>query len=126
MRKRKCILFIEPNRRDLKTRTLKELQALCLVMAIPYSGTKSKRIDRIMSIWALRQALKDFNTPQEIATAFKAVELKEMCRTARLWLGGNKYSKSANLLNWRNECRAKGQRRIDEAQEQVRKMREKG
>lgn len=67
-----------------------------------------------MSLWTLRQRLKDFNTPQELMAAFKAKELKEMCRTARLWLGGNKYSKSASLLNWRNERRAKGQQRYND------------
>ena len=105
---------MEPDRRDLKTRTLKELMALCWIMAIPYSGTKLKKIERIVNIWALRKALKDFKTPQELIAAFKAKELKEMCRTAKLWLGGNKYSKSASLLNWRNTARKKGQQRYEE------------
>ena len=121
---RKNILQREPSRRDLKTRTAKELEMLCFVMAIPYSGTKNKRIDRIMAAWVLRTGLKDFNSPQEIKDAFKGRELKEMCKTARLWRGGNKYSKSASLLNWRNECRKKGQQRVAEAREYNRKMRE--
>lgn len=115
MAKRKHILLRDPTRRDLKTRTKTELQSLCLALGIAYTGTITKLIDRILKVWELRTILKDFNNPQEIIATFKGKELKEMCRTALLWLGGNKYSKSASLLNWRNKCRKRGQQWVDNA-----------
>jgi hypothetical protein len=122
-RKKPCILFIEPKLKDLNTRSRVELQALCLALNIPYSATKANLIVRILWTWDLRTILKDFNAPQELAEAFKGRELIEMCKTARCWRGGTKYGKAAALLNWRNECRQKGQQRVNEAlKERYRKL----
>lgn len=113
--KKSCILFIEPTIKDLNTRSKTELQALCLALAIPYTGTINTLIERILKAWELRTVLKDFNTPQELVDAFKGRELIEMCKTARCWRGGTKYSKAAGLLQWRNECRRKGQEKVNAA-----------
>lgn len=97
----------EPSRRDLVTRSLKELRTLAWFMVVSYSGTKAALIDRIMKVWSLKVLLRNFNEPGELVKAFKDKELKEMCRTAGKWLGANKRAKAVTLLNWKMECRRK-------------------
>ena len=125
-RKRHILYVVPPERADLQTRSLKELQALCQALVTPHSGTRAKLIDRIMDVSELRTKLKDFTQPAEIKAAFKGKELHAMCIVARAWKGGNKYFKSASLLNWRNTCRKKGEQRIKEAQEAARLRNKKG
>jgi hypothetical protein len=86
-----------------------ELQTLCHALNIAHSGSKAKVTERILDMWAIRSALQSFNTLEEVKAAFSAIELKTMCKTIRKYQGGNKRTKAATLLNWRNTCRRKGQ-----------------
>lgn len=117
------ILCVEPTRANLQPRSLFELHALCRVLAIPHTGNKAKRIDRILSAWDLRKILTDVKEPSNLTESFKAKELRQMCRTAGKFHGGNKRMSACVLINWRNECRRKGQERIAEAREYNAKMR---
>ncbi len=121
MKKRHILAVVPPELNDLQTRTLKELRALCQALVTPHSGTRAKVINRIMDVSDLRTKLKDFTHPDQIKATFKGKELRAMCAVARVWKGGNKYSKSASLLNWRNTCRRKGEERIKEAMEEAKR-----
>jgi hypothetical protein len=114
-----------PTRRNLHPLTLVQMQALCEVQGIPKSGRKDQIRDRILATWQLRQLLHKYeNDPAALTSDFKAEELKGFCRIARCYSGGNKYGRAAALLGWRNECRRKGQKVIDDAREALRQIRE--
>ena len=114
------VLTTKPTTKNLSPRKIKELQALCLVLVIPYTGTKEKLITRILDVWNIRTKLKSYNLPEDIVANFKMKELKAMCKTVRKYSGWNKRSMAKVLLNWRNYCRLEGQRRVDEGISQVR------
>ncbi|MDA8155585.1 MAG: hypothetical protein M0Z52_03895 [Actinomycetota bacterium] len=122
--KRKNILYVVPSKRNLKGRSASELRALCYLMVLPHSGTKSKITERILAAWYVRTAIKNFSNRKELVEAFKSVELKNMCKAVKVYAGSTKLAKAAALLNWRNECRSKGLKRLEEARAIKRQMKE--
>lgn len=106
------ILYTVPTRRNLKGRSAQELQMLCCALHIPRSGNRAKVSQRILDTWAVRSTLKD-KSIDDLKAAFKAKQLKAMCKTVGAYAGGNKRSMAASLLNWRNECRRKGQEYVN-------------
>jgi hypothetical protein len=123
------VLFTEPTSRNLARRSGNELKALCMVLAIPYSGSKTLLRDRILDAWALRTTLRPFSDdPNQLVAAFKGKELRTFCKRARVYAGSNKYGMAASLLGWRNSCRKKGEQLIAEALKSngTRRQRENG
>ena len=119
------VLFTEPTALNLMRRSGAELQALCMVLAIPYSGSKDRLRERILDAWDLRNTLKPFSDdPKELAAVFKSKELRAFCKRARVYSGSNKYGMSAGLLGWRNNCRLKGARLIEEWRAEIKRRRE--
>lgn len=97
-----------------------ELQALCELMGIPHSGTKEKLIERLLTAAELRHLLKDVQKVEDLLH-FKGKELRAMCRRAGCFLGVCKRSSAASLLNWRNNCRQRGQAALKAAREEAQK-----
>lgn len=115
---------------ELKILPGKYLQALCIVMGIPKSGTKTKLLDRLLSTAEVRKALADFKPqPQQqslseiiqnpnfsgendsvlkLANAYKGEELKALCKKVRAFAGSTKYAMAASLLNWKIQSSKKG------------------
>lgn len=99
---------------DLQKLTLAELEFLARVMGVAFSGTKEKRIVRLLSCRIVRKELSRFkDNPSEVAQAFKRERLKWMCVQGNLWRSGNKIQLATVLLNWRNRCRHDGSRYLE-------------
>jgi hypothetical protein len=107
-------LYRDPNHEgwndfDMLKLPLSDLEFLSRMMGIPHSGTKEKRIVRLLSCRIVRKALAHFgDDPADVVPAFKRERLKWMCQQANLWKSGNKYGLSVVLLRWRNQCRLDG------------------
>lgn len=94
---------------DLETLPLVELEFLCRLMGIAHSGTKEKRIVRILSTRIVRKDLSKFqDDPDAVVASFSRDRLRWMCEQNHLWKSGNKRALAVCLLNWRNRCRAEG------------------
>lgn len=90
-----------------------ELESLCLVMGIPHSGTKTKKIDRLKTASDVRYFLHN-QTLESLQTLPKKL-LVENAKKARTPSYLNKYGIAAALINWRAECQRKGNRAVKEA-----------
>lgn len=108
-------------RDTLEPLTGDELRDLCLLLGIPHTGTRLQVTERLLTMAAIRVALSPFEDREAIVEAFRLKELQQMCRRAKIYIAGNKRGAAACLLNWRNECRKKGQTVMREAQEEARK-----
>ena len=94
------------------------LEALSMLMGVPKSGTKARKIERLLAVASVREKLKDFANPetqedaqslaQEVASSFKGAELKALCKKAGVFAPSTKYGMSASLLNWRKACNRRG------------------
>lgn len=94
------------------------LEALSLLMGVAKSGTKVKKIKRLMDVAEVRSRLKDFVNPdsqeesvevaKELASKFKGAELKALCKKAGVYAPSTKYGMGASLLNWRKACNRRG------------------
>jgi hypothetical protein len=115
----------EWKRDDLKTLSSVELRGLCELLGIPTSGTKAEAVERLLSLGGLRQLLADYDDPDYHAAAARLIadfdkrELKGMASMAKLWKSGNKYQLAIGLIQWRNECRRKGQMALSKTREQL-------
>ena len=66
-------------------------------------------MERFLTV-QLRLKLASFaENPEELANSYQRESLRDMCREAGIWRSGNKRALSADLLNWRDRCRARGQ-----------------
>lgn len=94
------------------------LEALSVIMGVPKSGTKSRKIERLWAVAEVRGAMKDFVNPQshddavkiaqEIAGRFKGKQFKALCLKVKVFAPGTKYGMAASLLNWRKTCNSNG------------------
>jgi hypothetical protein len=94
---------------DLAELRGEELAALCLLMGIPHSGTKATRIARLLDAADLRTILASYDRPDQMTPFFSRTSLVTLAKRAGVYTGMGKYGLAAGLLNWRNECRRKGQ-----------------
>ena len=88
---------------------LQELQALCLLMGIASTGTKTQLLRRLLDAADLRTILASAEKPTDLTTRYRLKELRQFARRAGVFQGVNKYSEAGSLLNRRNACRRKGQ-----------------
>lgn len=102
-----------------------ELEALCRLMGIPYSGTKEEKVKRLLVTAALRTELaawgefksddpiqrheKAWDLVREIVPKYKKKQLVQMAKVAKIFYGTNKTGIVLGLLQWRNRCRKIGQ-----------------
>jgi len=105
--------------------TSDELEALCRLLGVPYSGTKGAKITRLLDMANLRMELttwgeykdddyvKAHEKAHEIATdicvKFKRVDLVAMARRAKAFYSLPKRGIVISLLQWRDRCRMRGQ-----------------
>lgn len=96
---------------ELKILPGKYLQALCIVMGIPKTGTKVKLLDRLLSTAEVRKALANFkgqDDVQALANSFKGAVLRALCKKVKAFAGSTKYAMAASLLNWKIQSTKKG------------------
>ena len=113
-----------------------QLQSLCELMGIPYSGTRPECIERLLFAWQLRNFLASYPcdesyTPEgqarfraaaeQLAADHKRDVLLGWARGAKIYLGGNKYGLAIGLLQWRQGCRRRGTAAYNQAKQNVRK-----
>jgi hypothetical protein len=80
-------------------------------------GTKETLIVRLLAQRELRFKLARFtDNPEELTISYRRKSLRDMCREAGIWRSGNKCALSADLLNWRDRYRARGQAFLAEIQ----------
>lgn len=89
----------------------RELEALCSVLNISKSGTKAKKIQNIIATMRLRDRISR-ETVDSLMEKYKARQLKDMVRTAKGFLGGNKKQLAISLINWREKQRFMGKKYI--------------
>ena len=99
--------------------TSEELEALSLLMGIAKSGSKAVKIKRLLLAARVREVLTLVTDPAELVAAYTAKELRELCGWADVYTGGTKTALAVALLNWRNECRRKGQQVLKEGKESL-------
>jgi len=99
----------------------RELEAGCMLLGIPKSGTVEEKRERISAAWALRQYLKNWSETsdarQVIAKAHTGKHLKELCQRWGLYAGGSKFAMVSAIIGWRNQCRLDGQAALKQASE---------
>jgi hypothetical protein len=97
-----------------------QLTLLCKLMGVPFGGSMSYKIEKLLEFGAMRVLLAPYDWPegdraaevatiQRLANAYKARELKGFCRRVQCYAGDTKYGMAASLLGWRNGCRQRGQ-----------------
>lgn len=90
----------------LSTLSNEKIEALCLVMGICLSGTKSEKIERLKLTAEVRKFL--FNQTLESLQLLPKKTLIENAKKVGVIYYLNKYGIAAALLNWRSECNRKG------------------
>lgn len=116
---------------NLSCLSMKELQAVCLLLGIPKSGTKDRLIHRAVAAYEIRLKLAPYDLPKDtdfivgtdgklvnpqflvvkkLADDFKGKQLAEMCRVMKLFRGSSKVMMAGTLLSWRERCRQEGQK----------------
>jgi hypothetical protein len=102
-------------RPDLDCLTNAELAWISRLLGIPFSGTKSQRVERILDALELRVILAACtNDPEPLAATYRLKELQAFAKRAGTYRWLNKRGVAAGLLTWRNQCRRDGQRALDE------------
>lgn len=107
-----------------------ELEALCLLMGVSYSGIKTVKITRLLDIADLRAELstwgeyhdndyvkaheKTHEIAIDICGRYKRAELVSMAKRAKTFYSLPKRGIVIGLLQWRARCRQKGQKFNDE------------
>lgn len=101
-----------------------ELDVICTLMGIPKNGTKSRKINRILDLWDLRQTLKDYESSydgaKKLADSYKRKELYDFAKRTKGWKSGNKIGLASSLLGWRDRCRQKGYNFFNETKKYMR------
>jgi hypothetical protein len=98
------------NEFELPKLSLRELLALAKLLGCPSRGSKETVIVRLLAQRELRLKLVRFtDNPEELANSYQRESLRDMCREAGSWRSGNKRALATGLLNWRDQCRARGQ-----------------
>ena len=113
----------------LEILNLKQLQNLCLLLGIPYSGTKRKLYERLEIAAELRLKILPFyqiayrkenkNSIQQhealvlaaifFAGAYKSQDLRKLAKLAKIWIAPTKYGNALGLINWLRRTLLKGQ-----------------
>lgn len=99
--------------------TLDELEALCRLLGVPYSGTKAERISRSLDMAALRGELATWGEYEgskdrahaiadEVARRYTRSQLVALAKRAGIFYGVNKRGLAIGLLRWRDNCRRRG------------------
>lgn len=101
--------------------SLNELEILARMLGIAFSGSKQRRIERLMTTLAVRRELATWCDMQDIqhhivldlqikdlCARYSRARLVSLCKAVDLPAYLNKYALVTALLNWRNTCRERG------------------
>ena len=86
-----------------------ELEAVAQLMGIAKSGTKDTKISRILAAAGLRLTLSTIVDQQQLAKAYSVKELRAFAQVAGTYRWSTKDGIAGGLLQWRNDCRRRGQ-----------------
>lgn len=100
--------------------TLDELSALCRLLGIPHSGTKDKRVARLLDLISLRQELAGWGEydgdnrkahviAEEVMSRYTRPQLVGMAKRSKVFYSTTKRGIVIALLQWRSACRRQGQ-----------------
>lgn len=102
------------NEDELPKCSLEEVRHLAMLLGSPKSGPKEKVIVRLLAVRQVRLAVAKYPLNEEGAKALVADNQKErlkwMAKEAGLWRSGNKLQLAIVVLQWRDRCRAEGQK----------------
>ncbi|NER95069.1 MAG: hypothetical protein F6J86_14735 [Symploca sp. SIO1B1] len=125
----------EWERLELSALSCKCLEALSYIMGIPKSGKKEQKIQRLLDMAEVREAIQEFKPPerisstdpnerdnwkeicdvaQQLADKYLGKELRAFCSKVKRFAVSTKWGMAMSLLSWRSECNAKGQRFVQE------------
>lgn len=112
----------EWNWEEVALLSAQQLEALCQILGVPYSGTKQEKFNRLMVVAEIRTLLANYNTPEELTAKFKRAELSGLAKKVGALHYLSKRAIAVSLLNWRNECRRKGQQAVKDAIAQIKEQ----
>jgi hypothetical protein len=100
------------------------LEALCILLGIPKSGSKTIKIKRLTNTVKVRIIIEFYLTRCDsveqaintLAHEYKTTELKSLCRQVGVFCSlSNKRAIAVSLTNWRTSCINKGTKAYQEA-----------
>ncbi|MBA3471061.1 MAG: hypothetical protein H0T53_15610 [Herpetosiphonaceae bacterium] len=97
-----------------------ELDGLAQFMGIAKSGTKDAKISRILAAADLRLTLSTVTDQQQLANSSRLKELRAFAQVAGTYRWSTKYGIAGGLLQWRNDCRRRGQEVYHQARQDAR------
>ena len=97
-----------------------ELAGLAQLMGIAKSGTKDTKISRIMAAVGLRLTLSTITDQQQLVDAYRLTELRAFAQVAGTYRWSTKYGIAGGLVQWRNDCRCRGQEVYQKAKQDAR------
>ncbi|MFP5274240.1 hypothetical protein [Coleofasciculus sp.] len=121
---------------ELEALNGKCLEALSCLMGIPKSGKKSVKIQRLLDMAQVREALYSFKLPdtrdhdavtevcKSLAARFLSRELKALCRRVKIYCPSTKYGMASALLNWLKSTTEKGMRFLSEMRQQLQRQKQ--
>lgn len=121
------------NAQELSELSNTQLEALCLIMGFPKSGTKAQKIARLISygsVFALLAPYQPKSTfdstetaqlTQRLAHRFDGKTLSRLCKQVRAFNHSTKYGKAGSLISWRSTCLRRGLDAIAQAKADIQK-----
>jgi len=125
-----------------------ELECIAILIGVSKSGSKALLVQRIANCYEIRHMLIAYRTKDNLIGYREAIEmekrgedmsflfgpdpgieqmvkdfsgkkLRSMCRTVKCGVFGCKRQMAANLINWRDRCRRKGLKALNEAMKEI-------
>ena len=93
----------------LATLRHEELDGLAQLLGIASSGTKATKITRLVTLGQLRETVKTYTSQADLAAAYRLVVLREFAKSAGTYRWTTKHGIAGGLLQWRDDCRRRGQ-----------------
>ena len=117
---------VDWTREDLLPLTGAELEVCCKLMGIAHSGTNPQKLDRLLVSARVRDALSQYTADHagaaEIAKRYKRMELVSFARSVGAFYSLPKVGIAVSLINWREACRKRGSKFLEEWREHSRSV----
>jgi len=95
-----------------------ELTSLCSLIGIPYTGSKERKLERIVYCAALQYRLRRYDrtgedapdptTVMQLSEALSGKEFAEIFKTIGIYKPSTKYGCAAALIKWKRNCNRRG------------------
>ena len=93
----------------LATLRHEELDGIAQLLGIASSGTKDTKITRLLTLGQLRETVKTYTNQADLAVTYRLVTLREFAKAAGTYRWTTKHGIAGGLLQWRDDCRRRGQ-----------------